>query len=572
MAAKMHPRGLAFGFLVAFALAALPLSAAPQPGKLMGVVVADGTPQLGATVMIAAEQVRGSAPLQLLTNERGVFRSDALLPGFYSVRVSLAGFLPTMEQHISIDARRTTLVKIELDSVFSSLDRLRRRPDQKLDSDEWAWVLRTSAATRPVLRWSDGEVVIGQDPSQAEAAKKNRSRGRVELTSGARHPGSVSNLSDSPATAFAYEQTIGSVSRLLMAGQVSYERTAAAGFATTWLPAGDASRGPATSLVLRQAKLGPEGPTFRGVLMEQDDQAALGDRVTLQYGGEFVMMGVGRSTSSLRPHAVLGLSLARSWRTSLTLATRPRPAADQDTPDSSLRAALDELDAFPTLLMRNGRPVLDRDWHEELSLEHSLGPNSSLVAAVFQDRSRHTSLFGRGNMTNADFFQDFFSDAFAYDGGSSSLWGTRVAFQKKFAQNFATALVYAWAGALAADDVAANQNLRDALRTRYCHSLAARVSGRLPRWGTRFATGYRWIDGAVVTRPDAYGDALYQMDPYFSLSFRQPLPSFICCRVELIGDFRNLLAQGYVPVSTRDGRALLIPTARSFRGGFSVQF
>jgi hypothetical protein len=42
--------------------------------------------------------------------------------------------------------------------------------------------------------------------------------------------------------------------------------------------------------------------------------------------------------------------------------------------------------------------------------------------------------------------------------------------------------------------------------------------------------------------------------------------------VEALADFRNLLAQGYVPVSTPEGVVLLVPSYRSFRGGLSFQF
>jgi hypothetical protein len=42
--------------------------------------------------------------------------------------------------------------------------------------------------------------------------------------------------------------------------------------------------------------------------------------------------------------------------------------------------------------------------------------------------------------------------------------------------------------------------------------------------------------------------------------------------LEALADFRNLLAQDYVPVRTREGQVFLMPVYRSFRGGFSFQF
>ncbi len=552
--------------------AALSVHAGPNHGKLSGVVVdPSGTPQMGATVWILAEDAAGATTLQLLTNQHGVFTTDRLLPGLYSVRVTLAGFLPSIERHVRVSSNLTTLLKIELDSVFASLERLRRHPSQPADSDDWKWVLRTSAATRPVLQWTEGEVVSEGEQTSAEAARQRRPRGRVELTSGARRPGSVSNLGDSPATAFSYDQRIGRTSHLLLAGQMSYERAAAASIATMWLPSGDAGSGPVTSLVLRQSKLGPTGPTFRGVRMEHADQLALGDRFVLHYGAEYVLVGLGPATSALRPRGELEMRVSPNWRASLMVAARPW--SSDDSRSGALQAALAELDAFPAVLWRNGHPVLEGGWHEEVAVEHRLGANATLQAAGFRESARHVAVFGRGSATNPDFFKDFFSNGFLYDGGASNSWGTRLAYRQKLSDDLEIAAVYTWAGALSLEDPAANVDLRDAMQTRYRHSLAGRVSGRIRKTSTRVAASYKWVNGSILSRQDIFGETAYLLDPFLNVSVRQPLPSFFNSgRWEAQADFRNLLAQGYVSVNGRDGRVVLVPAFRSFRGGVSFQF
>jgi len=63
------------------------------------------------------------------------------------------------------------------------------------------------------------------------------------------------------------------------------------------------------------------------------------------------------------------------------------------------------------------------------------------------------------------------------------------------------------------------------------------------------------------------------IDPNLSLSIRQPLPSFRRSgRWEAMADFRNMLSQGYVSLTSPDGRMLVMPVERSFRGGVSFQF
>lgn len=565
-------RNKALGWVAAVILCvAAPAHAGPGYGKLSGVVVdPSGTPQMGATVWVLAEGAGASSALELLTNQRGQFATGGLLPGLYTVRVTLAGFLPTLQQHVRISSNLTTLLKLQVDSLFASLDRLRRSPQPPADSDEWKWVLRTSAATRPVLQWVDGEVVSDGQPSASETVRQRQPRGRLELTSGARRPGSVSNLADSPATAFSYDQKIGRTGRLLIAGQVSYEHSAAAGFATTWLPGGSRDSGPQTTVVLRQSKLGPAGPTFRGLRMEHASELALGNHFTLHYGAEYILAGLGSTTSSLRPRGELDFNVSPNWRASVLVAARPWNSDDLRA--NELQSVLTELDTFPALLWRNGHPVLEGGWHEELAFERKLGAHSSLQGAAFRDRARNVAVFGRGAIANPDFFQDYFSDAFLYDGGPSTSWGARLAYRQKFFDDLDVVAVYAWAGALALEDPAASV-MRDALQTRYRHSLAARVSGRLPRVRTQMAASYKWLSGPVVSRQDIFGEATYQLDPYLSLSIRQPLPGFLMNgKWEALADIRNLLAQGYVPVNSRDGRILLVPAFRSFRGGVSFQF
>jgi hypothetical protein len=563
-------RTLGLGLLLT--MGALPLAAAPNSGRISGVVLdSAGTPQMGATVLVSSEQLLRSSPSELLTNDRGRFSTATLPAGLYSIKVTLAGFLPAIEQHIQVNDQHTTLLEIVLGSVFSSFEKLRRQADQPLPSDEWTWVLRSADATRPILRWQAGEVVVDGQPSQAEVAEKRINRGRLDLTSGADHPGSVSNLADSPATAFAYDMGIGSHGQLLMAGQFSYEGASpAGGFATEWLPSGEVGVGPVTTLLVRESRLGPDGPTFRGVRMSHDNQMAIGERLSLRYGAEIMMAGLGRTTAALRPRGEVAVQLSPTWQASATVAARPWPDASASI--TLLQSALDTLDSFPTLLIRNGRPVLENGLHEEIAVEHLLSKTASVSAAAFHDRSDHTAVFGRGTVSGSDYLQDFFSDVFAYDAGRSDSMGVRVAYRQKFAKNLETTLVYAYAGALAPFEDPGDTVLRNQLATRYFHSLGARASGTVPHFNTRLTAAYRWISGQVVSHQDVYGESLYHLDPYLSMEIRQPLPSFLPCHMEALADFGNLLAQGYVPIATGDGRIILVPSYRYFRGGLSFQF
>jgi len=545
-------------------------------GKVTGVVHdAGGTPQLGASVELIPEIAGIVTQQSFLTNTQGIFRSEKLAPGLYTVRVTLAGFLPTLQQHVRINANLTTMVRIEMESMFASLDQLRRQPTAHgADPDDWKWVLRSATGMRPVLQWDEHGALVASDGQREGGSATPKML--LEFTDGARRPGSVSNIASAPGTSFAYDQKLGGTSRLLVAGQMSYDDSAAGGIATVWLPTGTLGAGPHTAMVLREAKLGETGLTFRGVRLDQGGAVGLGDRVLVRYGAEYMMVGLGRAATSLRPRISAETRITDVWKAMLTFASEPGSpdsleAGAGDT-NSMLNDALAELDAFPALMWRGGRPVLQGGWHEEAAAERKLGEKGKLQVAAFHDDNRHIAVFGQGKyLPISEFFQDSFSNGFAYDGGSSSSWGARVALRERLSDDVEWTSVYAYGGVLA-PGVETGGPLRDSLRSVSRNSLGANLSWNSRRSRTKVTAGYKWVSGTALSRLDNYGETLYQMDPFLHLSVRQQLPKFGLGRWEAIADCDNLLAQGYTPMTTRDGQAILVPAFRTVRGGLSVQF
>ncbi len=566
-------RAIGLGILLCLVLCAIPapLAAAPNSGKITGLVVdSAGTPQMGATVVITADQLVNTLSFQLLTNDRGRFSTVTLPAGLYSVKVTLAGFLPVMEQDIQVSNQHTTLLEIVLGSVFTSFEKLRRQPDQQISSDEWSWVLRASAATRPVLRWQDGDVVLGVRANRFDNAQ-NEDRTRVEFSSGSDHPGSISNVADSPGTAFAYEYDIGELGSLLMAGQFSYSGTSqAGGFVTQWLPSGDSGAGPVTTLLLRESRLGADGPSFRGLRASHDSSFQVGDHLSVRYGADFIAAGLQGTTTSMRPRGEVALRFSPTWQASMLVTTNTWQ--DSAGAPGDLQSTLNQLDAFPTLLLHGGRPVLEDNLHEELAVEHDLSKKSSITASVFHDRSNHTAVFGRGNVSGPDYLPDYFSDVFAYDAGELTSIGARLVYQQKISGNLEMTMIYAYGGVLAPNESPVEAALRNELATQYRVSAAARFTAKIPHTGTKIVSGYKWISGSAVSQQDSYGESVYHLDPYLSVQIRQKLPGFIPGHAEILADCGNLLAQGYVTLSTSDGQVVLMPTYRFFRGGLSFQF
>jgi hypothetical protein len=572
-------------------LVALPAEAQSTPrnsslnaGKLSGTVRdAGGVPQLGATVAIVPETPGISASYQFLTNTQGLFSGEKLAPGAYTVRVTLAGYLPFLEKHIQISPNLTTTVKIQLESMFASIEQLRRPPPTTAaEPDDWKWVLRSAPGLRPVLQWNDPDPSANITSSIVLEQTVSRPLGIVAMTDGSRRPGSVSNVAAAPSSEFAYDQKIEGNNHIVFAGQITPDDDSpAGGIAMVWLPRGSAETGPQSTMVLREAKLGPTGLTFRGVRLDQSESIALGNRFLLTAGGEYVLVGVGTAASDLRTRLKLETRVTSTWYVDAIYASLPNGTTPSDALTAELEGAdapgvltdaLNQLDAFPALLWRKNHPVLESGRHEELAVERKFGPRGLLQLAAFHDDSSNIALFGKGtSLPPEEYFQDFFSKGFAYDGGSSSNWGGRAALREKISEDLELTAIYAFSGALVPTGEL-DGALRGALRTAERQSVATKVTARIPRTRTRLSAGYKWINDTALSRVDPYGESEYQMGPYLNVGIRQALPRILFGRWEANAECDNLLAQGYVSVNTRDGQVLLVPAFRSFRGGLSLQF
>jgi Carboxypeptidase regulatory-like domain len=553
-------------------------------GKLSGQVRdASGIPQLGATVAILSETPGAAATYLFLTNTDGMFTGEKLAPGAYTVRVTLAGFLPFLEKHIQISPNLTTTVRIRLESMFASIEQLRRPPvASAAEADDWKWVLRSAPELRPVLHWDDSDPPGTITSSIVVEQNVRRPLGIVALTDGARRPGSVSNVAAAPSTAFAYDQKIAGSNHIVFAGQITPdEESPAGGIASVWLPTGSAESGPSSTLVLREAKVGNNGLTFRGIRLDQTETLALGSRFLVRAGGEYVLVGLGAPASGLRARVKLETRVTSNWYADAIYAALPNGTTPNDALNAALEGmgapgvltdALNQLDAFPALLMHGGRPVLESGRHEELAVERKIGTRGVFQIAAFHDDYSHVALFGRGSsLPPEEFFQDFFSKGFAYDGGASSDWGGRIALREKLNDELELTAIYAFSGALV-PVAEMDGGLRDGLHNAQRQSIAAKVTARIPKSGTHLTAGYKWINDTALSRVDPYGEAAYQVSPYLNVGIRQPLPRMLFGRWEANAECDNLLAQGYFSLSTRDGQLLLVPAFRSFRGGVSLQF
>src|SRR5713226_973701 len=179
-------------------------SPAPLSGGILGQVKsAPGVAQMGATVILYNRY--DQLVRQALTNDQGKFAFDALSPDVYSIRVTLASFVPAIRRNIAVAAGSENQLEISLASVLSTVELSSAPSRGTLMTDDWKWVLRTSQATRPVLR------LLPNDPSSSRsrsmAALFSDTSGLVKLSAGEAESFTGANQQDL-GTAFALATSI----------------------------------------------------------------------------------------------------------------------------------------------------------------------------------------------------------------------------------------------------------------------------------------------------------------------------------------------------------------------------
>src|SRR5690349_5857730 len=123
-------------------------------GRVSGTVKdTEGNPLVGATVLLMGPLLSGSPAVastveRVLTDARGKYDVEHLLPGWYSVKVSSPARLPFLRTGLKVGAGLTARQDFVLRDIFAPV-RFRVPPGIVTTwGDDWKWVLRTSAATR----------------------------------------------------------------------------------------------------------------------------------------------------------------------------------------------------------------------------------------------------------------------------------------------------------------------------------------------------------------------------------------------------------------------------------------
>ena len=523
-----------------------------------------------------------------------LFRS--LFPGLYGIRVNVPRFLPALREKIRVEPGASSRLSVRLAGLLSSIQLVYPPPGEWRDmSEDWKWVLRTASATRPVLRYTTWE-----DREQRSLLRKLTGpigpvQGMVQVSAGDGGRVSPFGSESDLGTAFALATSLFGNNNLLVSGNLGYGADRGApsmGFHTRYSREMPYGTQPEVSLTVRQmlrpqqagrALFGPGSARqdmLQAFTVGIQDRLNLGDLIRLEYGFLYDSISFFERLEYLSSFGRLSYNIDEDTAVIVGYASgAPRPDSGA-AGDGALGRNLSALALFPRMSVRGGHASLQRGEHFEVGLEQKLGDDAVEIAA-FRDRLSNAAISGYfpAGLYAGDLLPDLFSPMSSFNAGSYQTTGYRVAYSRRLTEHVRVGAGYTYASALASDREALSTSdpaeLRSALKPWREHFLAAQLTAQVPGARTWITSSYQWSRRAVVTPPDLFNASSNRVMPGMNVVVRQPLPvlGYLPGKFEATAEVRNLLADGYIPMRTASGRRLvLVPSARSFRGGFNFVF
>jgi len=551
-----------------------------------------GVPQIGAIVQLFN---RYDKPVErVLTNGAGEFSFAALMPDVYSLRVSLNSFMPALKRNIAVQAGGTSVLAINLASVLSSVELVYTSPSSgTLMSEDWKWVLRSSMGTRPVLRIFEETASSASSPTSFFTD----TRGMIKVSAGEGTPLSYNGNQPDLGTTFALATSVFGGSHLQVTGNVGYgmqSEMPATGFRTSFSP-GEAG-GPSVKLTMQQVSMrgsggiigGAQGnaPALRTMSLTFIENTEVADGIDLEYGASLDSVMFVDRLNYLSPFARLTYHSGDHGKLQVGYSSGA-PALEllQGTNDSdpTLQRDMMALAVLPRVSLRNSKATVQRSQNMEVGYEFDAGGHSFSMAA-------YREVVGNGALTMST-PEDFYlpgdmlpelssTRSSVFNIGRYERYGYTLTFTQRLNDRFSAAVSTGRGGVLTTkEDAVVDSGDADELRALITraqrHWVRGRLSGVAPVMGTRFTASYEWSGSQSLTPGHVYLTQRLYPETGLNVRIRQPLPLWgaLPGRIEASAELRNMMAEGYLPITLADGQRLVLAhSPRAVRGGFSFIF
>jgi hypothetical protein len=564
-------------------------------GAINGVVRnPSGMPQPGAVVLLETRNERVIARTQ--TSVDGRFHFDSLSPDAYTVRVWASTFVPASRQNVPVKAGMESLLAVQLASFFSSIEVVSTLPaGGGLVSDDWKWALRSDPALRPVLRMSPSLPDL-TGVSSSERAERMM-RGVVQV-SGGETTADLSGGSSNLGTSFALATSVFGSRELQFSGNVGYAPSTGAPtsvFRTRYSNPGGNLPAPDVEFTMRQFGLrqsvgqslvsgagASQGlPTLRSYSMNLQDHQAIGDHLRLEYGLLLEAVDFIDHLNLVSPYAKLDYDLASKGALEMAFSAGTS-GSEMRTSMAGLPQtdALADLTSFPRVSLLDSQARVQRARDYEGGYRYGLG-KTTVRATAYREFLSNQAFMVSGDTSkvpSTDLLPDLGSNSSIYNFGNFATSGYLLSATRPLSDQWSFGASFGQGGALHTDKslgLTDFESLRSGVRMSPTKWYSTRLNGTLPGSGTHVSMAYIWTPTGQVIPTHTFLTQEWQPSMGLNFQLRQPLPAITGMggRFEVTAEVRNLLAQGYVPVPSSDGRnMLLVPFPRSLRGGLSFIF
>jgi hypothetical protein len=221
--------------------------------------------------------------------------------------------------------------------------------------------------------------------------------------------------------------------------------------------------------------------------------------------------------------------------------------------------------------------------HQEIGVSRKIG-GGVVQASLYRDVIDHSTINGTGMIGAADLLRGCGSSAVVADtatgrfqclGMGYTARGVNLMVSQPVASDVWATLEYRNGAALSARDGVAVSlpQLSAGMRAVAAEAATAALQAKVPRAGTRLEAAYRWQPGRLLTPVGSYeafsDQAFLSCYVRQSLRWGNRLPPGLDATINVT----NLLAQGYQPFLSADGRTLYLAQApRTLQAGLSFTF
>lgn len=568
--------------LILTAMAAVGVLCHAQAASIHGGVVSgivrdvSGAPQTGALVQIFTPDA--SLIASAITDLRGRYRISNLHAGSYRVRATAALFLPAQREGLQVKNGSRAVVDLTLSTLFSLSDWLpaqRRKADEP--GDDWMWTLRSSA-NRPILRMADDD----NDSNVAISTSGREARRGASATAGR-----VVMTSDDNAFAHGGVHQTFTLDRMQADGSTQMIRASFSGPRTPYpvAPSADITTGMQSrsgmngySRVMVSYHSHPElvgaGGTvgMQAATVRSAQRIELGDTFVVDGGSMLQDVNMGGNAVTMLPFVSISIKPAQNVILTYGYATTPE------------MQSLDDLDRVqvevPVAYTVDGHLQTEKSSHQSFGASAHSG-HTVVEFAVYHDHIRNGRVGGIGVLTGSELqtsnaVADPTTQSFRALARGFESTGYEVSVSQKLTPTLTLSGQIASGAALTARCGSANADLPlilASMRPEQAYAATVSLAGKLVHSGTRLRASYRWQPDGTLTAVDSfksYGDAAF-----FSVHLRQPLRirGVLPDGLEAVVDVTNLLAEGYQPFVSSDGRTLYLAQApRTLQAGLAFTF